>query len=638
MAEESTSETVFDPMWGEPPSPRLDLRNIALGHKLPTRYYADQPYFAETADGGLLCVVTTGNGREGSRGQHVLSMKSFDCGETWQDVTPVESPGEPESSWGVPITAPGGRVFVFYVFNRDDIRELPADDPPYPGGFANRMDSHGYYVFRWSDDHGKSWSRERGMIPVREYAIDRENPLGGRVRLFWNVGTAFSHEGSLFLPIHKVGGFGEGWFTRSEGGLLKSAALLSAADPLEAAWETLPLGEKGIRSPEGGGTVAEEHSFTTLSDGSFFTVFRTIDGHAACAYSRDQGESWEPSEYMRYANGRLMKHPRAANFVWSLGDGGYLYFFHNHGGRALREREDRRTFGYVGRNPMWFCRGWEINTAGGKRIAWSQPEVGPYDDDPLVRISYPDYIEHRGVHLFSETQKHTARIHRLPPELTDALSADPERRKARLAKLEPLLEWEAEGTAQATVPMPALPPFVMRSQQPPCGGLCMRAGFAVRLGVRFESEEPAMLLQNTAPDGSGLWLEWSRQRLRITLNDGENCVAWESDPILSLPAQHLFTLNVDGASKTLCFFRDGQIDDGGDRRQYGWGRVNPHYRNELRGEWLEINQGGGAALVSLRFDPRPLSSAEIVHLDGTGLPEAGEKLSERQGSLVSGGR
>ena len=60
-----------------------------------------------------------------------------------------------------------------------------------------------------------------------------------------------------------------------------------------------------------GGPVAEEHSFVELSDGSLFTVFRTIDGHAAHSYSRDGGRTWEPSEYMRYADGRLMKHPRA---------------------------------------------------------------------------------------------------------------------------------------------------------------------------------------------------------------------------------------------------------------------------------------------------------------------------------------
>jgi hypothetical protein len=75
----------------------------------------------------------------------------------------------------VPITMPSGRIFVFYVFNADDTRELPADNPPYPGSVTQRMDSHGHYVFRWSDDQGKTWSHERGVIPVREFEIDRNN-------------------------------------------------------------------------------------------------------------------------------------------------------------------------------------------------------------------------------------------------------------------------------------------------------------------------------------------------------------------------------------------------------------------------------------------------------------------------------
>ena len=87
-----------------------------------------------------------------------MTMKTFDGGVTWQNRVPLESPQAPESSWGVPITMPSGRIFVFYVFNADDTRELPADNPPYPGSVTQRMDSHGHYVFRWSDDQGKTWS------------------------------------------------------------------------------------------------------------------------------------------------------------------------------------------------------------------------------------------------------------------------------------------------------------------------------------------------------------------------------------------------------------------------------------------------------------------------------------------------
>lgn len=600
-------------MWAEPPVPQADGRMIAGGREIPCVEYADQPYLVETSDGALLCVVTTGSGHEGARGQHVRSMKSFDHGRTWQDVQAVESPQGPESSWGVPLVAPSGRVFVFYIYNADDIRELPADDPPYPGGVTNRMDSHGHYVFRWSDDHGKTWSCERGTIPVREFEIDRANPTGGKVRLFWNVGKAFLHDGAVFLPLHKVGGFGDGWFTSSEGALLRSDDLSAIDDPRAATWTTLPEGETGIRSPAGGGPIAEEHSFVTLSDGTFFTVFRTIDGHPACATSRDAGRSWEPGQYMRFADGRLMKHPRAATFVWKLADGGYLYFFHNHGGKPLRERPDRRTFAYTERNPVWFCRGWEEDGPHGLELRWSQPEIGFYDDDPMVRISYPDFIEHDGVHLFTETQKCAARIHEMPEALMDAMSADPARRAARLEGLVPLVEWSGAGEGSSRLPMPELPAMVVRSADPPYGGLRLRSGFCIDLEIEvLEVGCCVTLAESAGADGRFFRLEWtSRGTLRVELHDGQTLVAWESDPVPALPACHRFAINVDGATNTITFFRDGCIDDGGDDRQFGWGRISPHFRNTCTGPTLEIPGHPGARLTSLAILPRPLTAAEI---------------------------
>ena len=608
----------FDPMWPAVPQPCEDGRQIGTGRLIPTDFYADQPFLTPTHDGGLLCVVTTGTGHEGSRGQHVLTMKTFDGGVTWQNRVPLESPQAPESSWGVPITMPSGRIFVFYVFNADDTRELPADNPPYPGSVTQRMDSHGHYVFRWSDDQGKTWSHERGVIPVREFEIDRNNATGGSIRFFWNVGKPFLINGSLFLPIHKVGGFGEGWFTSTEGALLRSDDLSTCQNPQEANWVTLPDGDYGIRAPIGGGPVAEEHSFAPLSDGSIFTVFRTIDGHPACSYSRNQGRSWEPSEYMRFANGRLMKHPRAATFVWKLPDGGYLYCFHNHGGKALRDRADRRTVSYTGRNPMWFCRGWETDSPAGKRIAWSQPEIGIYDDDPLVRISYPDCLEHDGRLLFTETQKHAARIHTIPPHLADALSAEPARRLASLASLKPILEWSRDRDGWV-VPMPELPRFVVRDPTAPYGGRRLRSGFAIRLGLRIHSATPRLLLENAGDDGSALRvLLTEKSTLRIELDDGETAIFADSDPVASGPELRSVTVNVDGGSNTISFFQDGILDDGGDARQYGWSRFSPYYRNEFQGKSLVMARAGNGTLEKLALFGRVLLASEIAGLDMEG--------------------
>ena len=38
-------------------------------------------------------------------------------------------------------------------------------------------------------------------------------------------------------------------------------------------------------------------------------------------------------------------------------------------------------------------------------IRWSQPEIVLYDDDPYIRMSYPDLVEDGGKFYLTETQK-----------------------------------------------------------------------------------------------------------------------------------------------------------------------------------------------------------------------------------------
>ena len=173
----------------------------------------------------------------------------------------------------------------------------------------------------------------------------------------------------------------------------------------------MPEGDRGIRAPSGGSTIASEHSYSVLSDGSFYCVYRTIDGHPGCSNSRDEGKSWSLPSYKRFADGRLMKHPRAANFAWRCSNGKYLYWFHNHGGNFIREDPNRRSNAYSDRNPAWLCGGIEVETDEGICLEWSQPEIVLYDDDPYIRMSYPDLIEEDGQYYLTETQKDIARVH-----------------------------------------------------------------------------------------------------------------------------------------------------------------------------------------------------------------------------------
>jgi hypothetical protein len=533
----------------------MDRRNITTGWEIPTESYSDQPYIVKTDDGAWLCAVTTGGDHEGRPGQHVVTMRSTDLGATWEPAVDVEPADGPEASYAVLLKTPYGRVYCFYNHNTDNLREVIADDPPYKGGLCTRVDSLGYYVFKYSDDHGRTWSAERHRMPVREFDIDRENAYGGSVRFFWNVGRPFTHDGDAYMSLHKVGGFGAGFFTRSEGVLVRSANILAERDVGKLSWETLPDGDAGLRTPPGGGPVAEEQSYCVLSDGSFYVVYRSVDGHPCYAYSRDRGHTWTEPRYEAYADGRLMKHPRAANFVWRCANGKYLYWFHNHGGRD-----------YADRNPVWMCGGDEMDSPDGKVIRWSQPEIALYDDDPAVRMSYPDLVEHDGRYFLTETQKTVARVHEIPAEFFEQLWGQFTRCEVSQDGL--VLDAGATDLAETA----ALP---LRSP------VSADRGFTLSLWVRWEqTTAEGVIVDARRPDGVGFALESTGAgTVRLVVSDGAVESSWECDAGMLVPdSVHHIGVIVDPGPRLILFVIDGKVNDGGDARQFGWGRLSGDLR------------------------------------------------------------
>jgi len=581
-----------------------DVRNIRTGWEIPSETYADQPYVVKAGDGAWLCILTTGSGREGAHGQHVVSLRSIDQGRTWSRPVAVEPAEGPEASYAVLLKVPNGRIYAFYNHNTDNLRQVKGDNPPYQNGWCTRVDTQGYFVFKYTDDQGRTWSARRYSIPVRVMQIDRENPYGGRVRYFWNVGRPFTHAGAAFVPLHKVGGFGRNFITRSEGVLLQSTNILTEADPDQITWETLPDGDVGLRTPPGGGPIAEEQSFCVLSDGSFYCAYRTIDGHPACTYSRDGGHTWSTPEYARYADGRLIKHSRAANFVWKCSNGKYLYWFHNHGGRS-----------YEDRNPAWLCGGVEIDSPTGRTIAWSEPEIVLYDDDTFIRMSYPDLIEDNGRFFLTETQKDMARVHPVDRALLEGLWGQADNRRVATAGL--ILDLPAQGDAlPESVAMPPLPAFTTSG-----AGLAghetkdLRSGLALVLWVTFESLSPAqVLLDSRTGSGQGLCLQTTpRGTVEIVLHDGRSESRWDCDPgLLHTGRPHHIVANVDGGPKIITFLVDGKLCDGGEARQFGWGRFNPNLRDLNGSKMLRIGPSLKGRVLRLRLYNRYLRTSEAV--------------------------
>jgi len=600
------------------PTASPDPRHVCHGLPIPTESYSDQPYIVQTDDGAWLCCITTGPGHEGVLGQHVTTMRSIDRGRTWSEPLPVEPGDTRENSYAVMLKTPAGRIYIFYNHNTDNVREILSGDR---ACVIRRVDSLGHFVFKYSDDHGRSWSRERYDLPVRPFQCDRTNVYDGQLCFFWNVGKPFIRQGTAYVSLHKVGRMGRGFFAQSEGALLASDNLLTEVDPARIRWETLPDGEIGLRTPPGGGPIAEEQSTCVLSDGSLYCVYRSLDGYPVESYSRDGGHAWSTPRYKCYADGRRMKHPRAATFVWRCRNGRYLHWFHNHGGRVMREAKGNTDGGaYDDRNPVWLSAGIEIDTPAGREIAWSQPEIVLYDDDPYIRMSYPDLVEEDGAYYLTETQKEIARVHAVPAAMLEEMWVALARTLGQPPCGAPLLRTDAcllalpatPGAAlPASVLLPELPAFRVRDRTALDGrGQDTGAGLALELELTLPDLDPGrILLDNRDVAGRGFCLHTAvGGALEILLCDGQTRNTWASDPVLSAGQRHHVVVNIDGGPRIISYVLDGRFCDGGEIRQFGWGRFSPFLRHVNAAAELRL----APAVTRLRMYGRVLRTSEAV--------------------------
>ena len=578
----------------QPADTANDWRLLGNGFEIPVSDgYADQPYFIRAADGALVMLFTTGRGEEGEPGQHVACIRSEDDGKTWSKSVALEPADGVEASYAAMLKTPGGRIYAFYNHNTDNIRRIPGDKAAYPDGWCLRVDSLGNFVFKYSDDHGKSWSENRHVLPVREFDIDRENTSEGKIRYFWNVAKPFIHEGKGYVSLHKVAGFGVDFFTRSEGVLLCSDNILTESDPEKINWETLPDGDVGLRAPKGGGPISEEQNFVVLSDGTFFSVYRTVSGYSACCYSHDAGHTWDEPDFMRYSDGRRIKNPRAANFIWKLSGNRYFYWFHNHSGRS-----------YADRNPVWCLAAHEVDGPDGKRIEFSQPEILLYNDDITKGMSYPDLMEFPdGSLLLSETEKHAVRLHRIPVDFVQKIFGQWDAPPIPSSE-DVVLEWSpADSSAMASVLLPTF--YDREGNWETLSGEDCRKGFSIELRIGAQAK-PGLLLDNRTQTGRGFCVELTAdQKLRLTLNDGRSESNCTSSHSLDPAEDHHAVVIIDGGPKTISMVIDGLFDDGGKSHQFGFGLFHPFFQSP--------NAGGfrfSTDLLACRIYQRALLTAE----------------------------
>jgi hypothetical protein len=580
-------------MAAAPPS-APDPRDFANGQRIPVEGYCDQPRIVVTKDGAWVCVLTTGPGVEGAEGQHVVATVSEDKGKMWSpliDIEPVDK--ERKSAYVLALITPQDRIYGFYNYNGDAIHTKPDGKPI-------RDDMQGWFCYRYSDDKGKSWSK-RYRLPMRVTAADRNNDWQGKVQMFWAIGTPTVWDGKAMFGFSKLGKYilenGEGWFYRSDN-------ILSEKDPDKLDWQLLPDGNNGVRAPEFG-SVQEEFDVVHLEKEDLMCVYRTTQGHAGCAYSRDGGHTWTKPDDLRYnPGGRIVKEPRACTKLWKTRNGRYLLWFHNNGTTTYNNGLNAGS-----RNIAWLSAGWLKDGF----VSWSQPEIVAYVDGGLEGCSYPDFIEDSGHYYICATQKTEARVMDVEPGLLDGLW-DQETQSA-VATNGLVLNLSGEKcAARATARAPRLAPL--------CGDIQRRksrednaGALTIDLAVRFSDLAPSQAILDSRDDaGRGYVLRTGdRETLRLEMCDGWQSAFWDCDAgLLKTNTLHHIVVSVDGQAKVICFIVDGALNDGGPRRPFGFGRFSPNLKDISGARNLQVAPALHGELKHVRLYDRALRTSEAI--------------------------
>jgi len=567
---------------GRSDSRNSDPRNITSGRPIPDEGYCDQPYVVVLDDGTWLCTMTTGPGHEGQGGQHIVSCRSTDQGRTWSPLVDIEPKTGPEASWVVPLKTPFGRIYGFYTYNGDRIERRPGSDRKI------RADMLGWYCYKYTDDGGRTWSKERYRLPIRQTACDRTNDWGGDVIIFWGIDKPKVHNGGAMFAFTKLGRYmleqGEGW-------LFFSRNILDERRVDRLDWEMCPTGEHGIRVDKFG-SVQEEHNHVSLdtpdgpseAQGRLYLIYRTTTGYPCHVYSDDVGRTWTRPEHMTYTpGGQRVKNPRACPKLFRCSNGKYLFWFHNHSGKGFQDR-----------NPAWVSGG-EVRDG---RMHWSQPEILLYADDPGTRMSYPDLVEQDGRYWMTETQKTVARVHPVDSTLLEGLWS--QGRKDRVATEGLLLETTAGETP--------LPESIDVAEQ---GGLTLDLWLKPQAGVEQAGQA---LVDCRDESGRGFVLRTAAKgRVELAISDGKTAAMWDTDAGVVEPGRtnHVVAI-VDAGPRIISFVVNGRLCDGGDQRQFGWGRYGKSPADNL----AEVRGAGTLHLDSrverLRLYGRYLRTSEAV--------------------------
>jgi hypothetical protein len=143
-------------------------------------------------------------------------------------------------------------------------------------------------------------------------------------------------------------------------------------------------------------------------------------------------------------------------------------------------------------------------------------------------------------------------------------------------------------------------------------------GFALEFWVKFRELSAGQVLLDTRGRAAGINLKISeRATLELTLSDGRTQFSWDSDPgthpgTLKVGVWQHIGVVVDNGPRIVSFIVDGQFNDGGEVRDYGWARY-PEALNDVNGDsTVRVAPFLYGELRLLRVYDRYLRTSEVV--------------------------
>ena len=140
-------------------------------------------------------------------------------------------------------------------------------------------------------------------------------------------------------------------------------------------------------------------------------------------------------------------------------------------------------------------------------------------------------------------------------------------------------------------------------------------GLALDFWVRLDDLAPGQVLvdSRTAEAGGLAVVTAENGTLRIELDDGRAKAAWDCDPGLLQPGKlHHVAAIVDAGPGIISFLVDGRFCDGGDARDYGWGRYADALADVRGSGKLRLAPSLHGELKRLRIYRRYLRTSEAV--------------------------